>query len=270
MRSHGTSRACVGSSVTTTNSRGTSRPLSASATGSQRQRELPSTKPQSITGFDAGLVVRPPLAGAVAMALKHIRASCHEVPIAALGSAVYDLAVLDESAAGDGLAAGIVEAVRSNRPVLVLVRDRGTKRALKAIDLGASEILRLPFDAAELVIRASKAIQNATGRLPDLDDNIKVGKLGFDIVSGHISLEGRVPHLTPLEHALLYVLVANAGRVISREDIIDCVWGTDTEQNSNLVDRHIRDLRRKLKDDWRRPNVIATMRGEGYMVPITE
>ena len=58
--------------------------------------------------------------------------------------------------------------------------------------------------------------------------------------------------------------------VVSREDIIDSVWGADAEPNSNLVDRHIRDLRRKLQDDWRRPNVLATMRGQGYMVPITD
>ena len=81
---------------------------------------------------------------------------------------------------------------------------------------------------------------------------------------------GSAPHLTPLEKGPLYVLVANAGPVVSREDIIDCVWGADAEPNSNLVDRHIRDLRRKLQNDWRRPNVLATMRGQGCMVPITD
>lgn len=226
--------------------------------------------PRQNPGFEVALVVRSPLLGVVALALKHLRANCREIPMSTLGTAAYDLAVLDESVAGDELTAGVVETVKSKRPVLVLVRDRDTKRALNAIGLGASEILRLPFDPAELVIRASKAMQTATGRLPDLDDNVKVGKLGFDIVSGDISLEDRVPHLTPLERGLLYVLIANAGRVVAREDIIDCVWGADAEPNSNLVDRHIRDLRRKLQDDWRRPNVLATMRGQGYMVPITD
>lgn len=215
-------------------------------------------------------MVRPPLFGVVALALKHLRATCRDVPMSALGTAAYDLAVIDESVAGGDLTSAIVETVKSKRPVLVLVRDRGTKGALNAIGLGASEILRLPFEPAELVIRASKAMQTATGRLPDLDNNIKVGTLGLDIVSGHISLEGAAPHLTPLERGLFYVLIANAGRVVSRADIIDVVWGSDAEPNSNLVDRHIRDLRRKLQDDWRRPNVLATMRGQGYMVPITD
>ncbi|HUG06452.1 MAG TPA: response regulator transcription factor, partial [Candidatus Limnocylindria bacterium] len=155
-------------------------------------------------------------------------------------------------------------------PVLVLVRNHGMNGALNAIALGATEIVRVPFDPAELVIRVSQMIHRATGQLPELDPSVRAGKLHVDIASGRIALNGSAPHLTPLERGLLYVLIANAGRVVSREDIIDCVWGTDAEPNSNLVDRHIRDLRRKLQDDWRRPNVLATMRGQGYMVPITD
>jgi len=206
----------------------------------------------------------------VALALAHIRAVPVEMQISEVGKAGCDFAVLDEAAADGGLGTAIAEMNKSNRPVLVLVRNHGMKGALNAIGLGATEILRVPFDPTELVIRASQAIHRATGRMPDLDGGVKIGKLHVDIGNGHIALDGSAPHLTPLERGLLYVLVANAGRVVSREDIIDTVWGADAEPNSNLVDRHIRDLRRKLQDDWRRPNVLATMRGQGYMVPITD
>jgi len=220
--------------------------------------------------FQVALVVRPPLTGVVALALAHIRAVPVEMQISEVGKAGCDFAVLDEAAADGGLGTAIAEMNKSNRPVLVLVRNHGMKGALNAIGLGATEILRVPFDPTELVIRASQAIHRATGRMPDLDGGVKIGKLHVDIGNGHIALDGSAPHLTPLERGLLYVLVANAGRVVSREDIIDTVWGADAEPNSNLVDRHIRDLRRKLQDDWRRPNVLATMRGQGYMVPITD
>jgi DNA-binding response OmpR family regulator len=220
--------------------------------------------------IQVALVVRPPLAGVVALALAHIRALPVEMQISDVGKAGCDFAVLDEAAADGGLRGAIAEMNKSNRPVLVLVRNHGMAGALSAIGLGATEILRVPFDPAELVIRASQAIHRATGRLPELDGGVKVGKLHVDIGSGHIAMNGSAPHLTPLERGLLYVLIANAGRVVSREDIIDSVWGADAEPNSNLVDRHIRDLRRKLQDDWRRPNVLATMRGQGYMVPITD
>jgi DNA-binding response OmpR family regulator len=220
--------------------------------------------------FKVALVVRPPLAGVVALALKHIRANPIEMPIGEVGKAGCDFAVLDEAAADGELPHAIAEMVKTNRPVLVLTRNHGMRGALSAVGYGATEILRVPFDPADLVIRASQAIHRATGQLPDLDGGVNVGKLHVDITNGHIAMNGNTPHLTPLERGLLYVLVANAGRVVSREDIIDCVWGSDAEPNSNLVDRHIRDLRRKLQDDWRRPNVLATMRGQGYMVPITD
>lgn len=225
---------------------------------------------QNRSPFQVALVVKPPLAGVVALALTHIRAVPREMEISEVGKAGCDFAVLDEAAADGGLQDAISEMVKTNRPVLVLVRNHGMTGALRAIGMGATEILRVPFDPTELVIRASQAIHRSTGNLPELDGGVKVGKLHVDIGNGHIAMNGTTPHLTPLERGLLYVLIANAGRVVSREDIIDCVWGADAEPNSNLVDRHIRDLRRKLQDDWRRPNVLATMRGQGYMVPITD
>ena len=220
--------------------------------------------------IQVAMVVRPPLAGVVTLALTHMRAVPIEMQISDVGRAGCDFAVLDEAAADGGLKDAIAEMIKSNKPVLVLVRNHGMKGALNAIGLGATEILRVPFDPAELVIRASQAIHRTTGHLPELDGNVKIGKLHVDVTNGHIAMNGSAPHLTPLERGLLYVLIANAGRVVSREDIIDTVWGADAEPNSNLVDRHVRDLRRKLQDDWRRPNVLATMRGQGYMVPITD
>ena len=222
------------------------------------------------TPIQVALVVRPPLTGVVTLALTHMRAVPIEMQISDVGRAGCDFAVLDEAAADGGLKDAIAEMIKSNKPVLVLVRNHGMQGALNAIGLGATEILRVPFDPAELVIRASQAIHRTTGHLPELDGNVNIGKLHVDVTTGHIALNGSAPHLTPLERGLLYVLIANAGRVVSREDIIDVVWGADAEPNSNLVDRHIRDLRRKLQDDWRRPNVLATMRGQGYMVPITD
>jgi DNA-binding response OmpR family regulator len=228
------------------------------------------TDMQNHKPIQVAMVVRPPLAGVVTLALTHMRAVPIEMQISDVGRAGCDFAVLDEAAADGGLKDAIAEMIKSNKPVLVLVRNHGMKGALNAIGLGATEILRVPFDPAELVIRASQAIHRTTGHLPELDGNVKIGKLHVDVTNGHIAMNGSAPHLTPLERGLLYVLIANAGRVVSREDIIDTVWGADAEPNSNLVDRHVRDLRRKLQDDWRRPNVLATMRGQGYMVPITD
>ncbi len=71
-------------------------------------------------------------------------------------------------------------------------------------------------------------------------------------------------HLTGLEQALLYLLAANAGRVLSRGEILDALWGADYIAESNVVDRHVRSLRIKLQNGWRRPRFIATVPGKGY------
>src|SRR3977135_1978871 len=108
--------------------------------------------------LQVALVVRPPLAGVVALALTHMRAVPLEMPISEVGKAGCDFAVLDEAAADGGLGAAIGEMNKTNRPVLVLVRNHGMQGALKAIGLGATEILRVPFDPAELVIRVSPSL----------------------------------------------------------------------------------------------------------------
>jgi DNA-binding winged helix-turn-helix (wHTH) protein len=71
-------------------------------------------------------------------------------------------------------------------------------------------------------------------------------------------------HLTGLEQSLLYLLASRGGRVVSREDILDAIWGTDYVAESNIVDRHVRSLRTKLQDDYRHPRFIATVSGQGY------
>jgi len=71
-------------------------------------------------------------------------------------------------------------------------------------------------------------------------------------------------NLTAIEQALLYLLASNPGKTLDRETILDALWGADYVAESNLVDRHIRNLRVKLKDSWRRPRYIETLPGKGY------
>ncbi|HEV8229921.1 MAG TPA: response regulator transcription factor [Candidatus Limnocylindria bacterium] len=220
--------------------------------------------------IQVALVAQPPLAGMVALALASLEARVLEMPLSDVGRAGCDFAVLDEALADGAVDKAIERMALKGKPVLVLVRNHGVNGAIRAIHAGATEVLRVPFDPAELVVRASAAIYRATGKLPKLDGVRSIGRVKINVIDGAMELDGSTKHLTPLERGLLYVLIANAGRVVSREEIIDCVWGAEAAPNSNLVDRHIRDLRRKLQDDWRRPSVLATMRGQGYMVPLSD
>lgn len=71
-------------------------------------------------------------------------------------------------------------------------------------------------------------------------------------------------HLTGLELALFYLLAANAGSVVSREELVEYLWGANYLATSNMLERHIRNLRGKLKNNSRRPRYILTKRGVGY------
>ena len=93
---------------------------------------------------------------------------------------------------------------------------------------------------------------------------IRFGELEIDILHRRVRVDGGDVHLTPLELSLLYLLAANAGRVLTRDEILDDLWGGDYAAESNVVNRQIRKLRAKLQDDWRRPRFIATVPGEGY------
>jgi DNA-binding response OmpR family regulator len=73
-----------------------------------------------------------------------------------------------------------------------------------------------------------------------------------------------VIHLSGIEQSLLYLLASRGGRVVTREQILDSIWGTDFVAESNVVDRHIRGLRSKLQNDYRHPRFIATVPGHGY------
>ena len=93
---------------------------------------------------------------------------------------------------------------------------------------------------------------------------IRVGELEIDLLHRRVRVDGRGLHLTPLELSLLYLLAANAGQVLTRDEILDHLWGDEYAAESNVVDRQVRQLRAKLQDDWRRPRYIATVPGKGY------
>jgi len=102
------------------------------------------------------------------------------------------------------------------------------------------------------------------GHSVELTPAIKVGELEIDILNREVRAGTSIIHLSGLEQALLYLLAANAGKVLSRDEIMDVIWGADFVAESNIVDRHIRNLRVKLQNDWRKPRFVETVPGQGY------
>ena len=152
----------------------------------------------------------------------------------------------------------------STTPVLGLTRRGDLKTKLRAFDLGVDDILTVPFSPEELLARCLVVSRRAIGVERAVVPPIRLGDMEIDIVNREVRAGDSVIHLTGIEQSLLYLLASRAGRVVTREQILDAVWGTDFLAESNIVDRHIRALRMKLQNDYRHPRFIATVPGQGY------
>jgi two-component system, OmpR family, alkaline phosphatase synthesis response regulator PhoP len=121
-----------------------------------------------------------------------------------------------------------------------------------------------PFSPAELLARSVVISRRALGIDRPIVPAIRLGDIEIDIVKREVRAGGSVIHLTGIEQSLLYALASRGGEVVTREEILDGVWGTDFVAESNIVDRHIRSLRIKLQNDHRHPRFIETVAGRGY------
>jgi two-component system KDP operon response regulator KdpE len=149
-------------------------------------------------------------------------------------------------------------------PILALTRRGDLKRKLEAFDQGVDDVLTVPFSPEELLARVVVITRRTYGPASGDLSVLQLGEIQFDIVNRQVIAGGEALHLTALDQSLLYLLAANAGRVVSRDEILDAVWGPDFIAESNIVDRHIRSLRAKLQNGWRTPRYIATVPGHGY------
>ena len=153
---------------------------------------------------------------------------------------------------------------RSVTPVLGLTRRGDLKTKLRAFDLGVDDVLTVPFSPEELLARSVVITRRASGTDRPIIPTIKLGEIQIDILNRQVRAGDSVVHLSGIEQSLLYLLASRGGRTVTREEILDAVWGTDFVAESNIVDRHVRSLRIKLQNDYRHPRFIATIPGQGY------
>jgi DNA-binding response OmpR family regulator len=155
-------------------------------------------------------------------------------------------------------------ATRERLPVIGLTRRGDLRNKLAAFDAGVDDILTVPFAPEELLARVIALLRRSYSDAVTFTPVIKIGRLEIDILKRTVRAGTSELHLTSLEQSLLYLLAANAGRVLTREEILDTLWGVDYVAASNVVDRQIRNLRARLQNDWREPRFIATVPGRGY------
>jgi two-component system KDP operon response regulator KdpE len=160
----------------------------------------------------------------------------------------------------------LIDEARAGAPigVIALTRRSDLRGKLDAFERGADDYIGVPFVPDDLVARARAVIRRTHGTAGQLVPSLRIGDLEIDVLNRKVLAGDHELHLTSLEQALLYLLAANAGSVLTREQILDALWGTDFVIESNVVDRHVRALRAKLQNDWHKPRYIETVPGTGY------
>lgn len=144
-------------------------------------------------------------------------------------------------------------------PVLVLTARDAVPDRIAGLDGGADDYLVKPVDLGELAARLRALVRRSAGQAAPV---LAVGSLRLDAAAHAVTFRGRDVELSAREFALLHELARAAGRVLSKEQLAERVYGWGEELESNAVEVHVHHLRRKLA-----PEVIVTVRGVGYLVP---
>lgn len=177
-----------------------------------------------------------------------------------------DLVVLDLMLPGmTGTEICRILRARSDVPIIMLTaRDAEVDRVV-GLELGADDYVTKPFSTRELVARIKAILRRAPLAEPTVDAvPVEAAGVRVDRVRHEVQVDGRVVELPPKEFELLAELVEHAGRVLTRGQLIDGVWGSDYVGDTKTLDVHIRRLRTRIEDDPKHPVRIQTVRGVGY------
>lgn len=174
-----------------------------------------------------------------------------------------DLVVLDLMLPGlDGLDVCRALRQRGNTPIIMLTaRDDEIDRVL-GLELGADDYVTKPFSVRELMARIKAVLRRANDSIPS--HTYRVDTIEVDTLAREIRLGGRPLNVTRMEFDLLEALASHAGQVLSREQLIDIVWGYDYYGDTRAVDSAVKRIRSKLRQAGGNPDAIATVRGIGY------
>ena len=146
-------------------------------------------------------------------------------------------------------------------PIIMLTARGEESDRIRGLDSGADDYVTKPFSPSELVARVRAVLRRARPALAQ--DSLGYGELVMDLAKRRVTREGRAIHLSPTEFRLLQHFMEHPGRVFSREQLLDAVWGLDAEVEPRTVDAHIRRLRKALNDGGK-ADLIRTERAAGY------
>lgn len=184
----------------------------------------------------------------------------------------FDLIVLDLMLPGlDGIE--LCRRIRAQRiqvPIILLTARDEEVDLILGLEMGADDYVTKPFSPRELVARAKAVIRRSEGaRIEDETETpservLRGGIIQMDLAKHEVTVHDKLIELTPKEYDLLQYLMQNRGMVLSRDQLLDRVWGYAAATDTRIVDVHVSHLREKIEEDPKNPSMIRTVRGVGY------
>jgi two-component system, OmpR family, response regulator len=181
----------------------------------------------------------------------------------------FDCVVLDLMLPGrDGIEVCRNLRRRIDVPIIMLTARREEADRVLGLETGADDYLTKPFSGRELLARIRAQVRRARGEAGPAREVIRCGRLSLDLRSRTVALDGAPVEVTGYEFALLHALSQRPGRVLSREQLLEIARGTSELAFDRSIDVHVSRLRHKLGDDARRPSLLKTVRGVGYILAV--
>lgn len=150
----------------------------------------------------------------------------------------------------------------ANIPIIMITAKGEEFDKILGLELGADDYITKPFSVRELVARVKAVLRRSVMQYEDKSFNF--GNISIDFEKHEVNKSGKRIDLTLKEFELLEILSKNKGRVMTREFLLDKIWGYEYVGETRTVDVHIRHLRKKIEDDDKNPKYIQTIRGIGY------
>lgn len=152
----------------------------------------------------------------------------------------------------------------SSVPILMLTARTEEMDRVLGLELGADDYVTKPFSTREVVARVKAILRRTAPAAAEQDEVLTAEGLTMNIPRHELHVDGKSVNLSPKEWELLRILLRNKGRVLTRDLLLDRVWGEDSYLDRGTLDVHIRWLRQKIEADAGNPTRILTVRGVGY------
>jgi two-component system alkaline phosphatase synthesis response regulator PhoP len=151
-----------------------------------------------------------------------------------------------------------------NIPVIMLTAKGGEIDKVVGLEIGADDYMTKPFSIRELLARIKARLRYSEGEVKPVPELYSFGNVEVDFARFKIRSKGKELDLTSLEMDILRYFIVHRGEVVSRNDLLDKIWGYESYPTTRTIDNHILKLRKKIEDDPSHPRYIISVYGGGY------